>query len=265
MPINAVLAALIGKLNSVDSLVYVDWNSTQEWPEKALESLLMNGILVKASNVQSIECQVCEHRCFKDVIFQTDAAISSTRAFIVCEEPDMQEQIGKIPLQLEQLRQWKTSVQQMARVVAGMLGFNKEIDRNVDQDNIRLGMLKGNKGRCWISLRTDPLILELNGLEMPLQEVLYFDQDNLLIDQDRLDACLNRPSNKGGKRYSPSTDRRESRKLITQAMYQDWKDEYRSLKKKRPGMGDVWFSKQIAKMDIAKNRDSETIRHNMKG
>jgi len=47
-------------------------------------------------------------------------------------------------------------------------------------------------------------------------------------------------------------------------MYKDWNDEYLRLKKEKSGRTDTWCSIQIAKMDIAQDKDSETIRKNMK-
>jgi hypothetical protein len=47
-------------------------------------------------------------------------------------------------------------------------------------------------------------------------------------------------------------------------MYGQWRKAYRELKKKRPNMSDVWYSQQIAKLDIALGRDAETIRKQMK-
>ena len=65
-------------------------------------------------------------------------------------------------------------------------------------------------------------------------------------------------------RYSSSTARREVRKQETEAMREGWRKAYRDLKKKRPNMSGVWYSQQIAKMDIAHRRDAETIRKEMK-
>jgi len=50
---------------------------------------------------------------------------------------------------------------------------------------------------------------------------------------------------------------------LTQAMYQDWKDAYLSLIDEHPNKTDRWYATKIAKMDIAKNKDAETIRKNM--
>ena len=68
----------------------------------------------------------------------------------------------------------------------------------------------------------------------------------------------------GDIRYTPSNARREERKLDTQALYERWQKEYRTLKKRRPDMSEVWYSQQIARTDIAKGRSAGTIKKNMK-
>ncbi len=75
-----------------------------------------------------------------------------------------------------------------------------------------------------------------------------------------IDDLLNRPSLHQNNCYTPSTNKREAKKLETLAMYQDWKDEYLKFKKLHPKQSKTWISLQIAKMDIAKGKDSETIR-----
>ena len=63
---------------------------------------------------------------------------------------------------------------------------------------------------------------------------------------------------------TPSATRREARKNVTQAKYQSWQNEYRSLKKTRPGESDSWYALKISRMDIGKGSSSETIRKHMK-
>jgi hypothetical protein len=70
-------------------------------------------------------------------------------------------------------------------------------------------------------------------------------------------------SGTAGKRRT-STARREVRKMDAKALYASWRREYRALKKSRPDMSDVWYSQQIAKMEIAKGRNPETIRKHMR-
>lgn len=82
--------------------------------------------------------------------------------------------------------------------------------------------------------------------------------DEYLVEQRTVDISV--PS----AQYTRNTARREARKLNTADMHAQWQKEYRALKKKKPNMSDVWYSQQIAKMDIAQGREAETIRKNMK-
>jgi hypothetical protein len=57
---------------------------------------------------------------------------------------------------------------------------------------------------------------------------------------------------------------REARRKSTLTKYKRWQKEYRRLKKSRPKMSDVWYSQQIAKLDVADDRSADTIRKHMK-
>ncbi len=263
MPYNAILSALIDELNDVGRVAYISWKTVQKWPETAQETLSKAGLLTAAPDTSSLECQGCEKGCFMDVIVQANEAESGRRAFIVCDKPDMQSRIGWVPVSMEHLQQWKTSARQVANVIAGLLGLDYKPNHQSDQAVFRLGMLKSSKGRRWVSLKIDPLLLEVNGFDLPVSEVLYFEADQMLIDRPRIDDCLNRAPRNVEKHYSPSTNRREARKRETLTMYQDWRDEYQRLRMKHRGMADTWYARKIEKMDIAKGRDSETIRKQM--
>lgn len=64
--------------------------------------------------------------------------------------------------------------------------------------------------------------------------------------------------------YNPSTLRRESRKLDTQAKYQKLQNAYKKLRGKHPEKSDRWCAIQISKMPIGKEFQQETIRKKMK-
>lgn len=68
------------------------------------------------------------------------------------------------------------------------------------------------------------------------------------------------------KSYKPSNSKREAGKLKTQKMYQTWQKKYRELVKihGHKNMSGEWYSQQIAKLEIAEGRDSDTIRGEMK-
>jgi len=58
--------------------------------------------------------------------------------------------------------------------------------------------------------------------------------------------------------------RREEQRRETQAKYKSSQKEYLSLKKANPDKSDVWYFLRIARMEISRGSNSETIRKHMK-
>jgi hypothetical protein len=264
MTFNDVLLELLDHLHAENIPISVGWNTVQKWPEGALEAFLRLGIIIPAATAKSIECNACENHCFMDVVTVPHNNPALTRVFIVCVDAEMQSQMGRIQVPLIRLQQWQSSVKQFAKVITGFLGLKDKITFSSDQSVIQLGMLKGAKGRRWVSLNCTDLSLEINKHTLLIDEALYFEGKQLFIDHAYINDLLNREPLSQGKTYMPSTIKREARKLETQAMYQDWNDEYLRLNKLHPNNSKTWCSIQIAKMDIAKGKDAETIRHNLK-
>ena len=262
MFLNRILQSFIEGINATKRPVIVSWDEVKLWTPGALEKLVEVGILVPAAKAKSIECHGCERRCFVEIIMHKNKSL--TRAFIVCDDPEMHGKIGRIEIPLVRLQQWQCGVKQFAIVIANLLGIEGKIEHALGQNNVRIGMLKGSKGRRWVSLNTNPLSLEINHYLMLLEEILFFENNQLVIDKACIDDQLNRTSKNIGKIYAPSTNRREESKRNTAAMYKDWNDAYLKLKKDNPDKSDVWCSIQIARMDIAQGKDSKTIRRYMK-
>lgn len=264
MTFNDVLVDLLGNLRLTDHSILIDWDTTQQWPDSALDTFLRLGILSSASSAQSLQCHGCEKHCFMDVISLTDKNPKLTRAFIVCDDPEMQHQIGRVNIPLERLKQWQCSIQQLAEVIANLLGLEDKITVNSNQHHIKLGMLKAGKGRRWITLNISDLSLAINTYTKPVDELLYFEDEQLLIDLDSINDLLNREPITKDKIYIPSSDNREKKKLETQAMYEDWNDAYFQLQKDYPNQSKSSCATKIAKMSIAQGRDAGTIRRNLK-
>ncbi len=263
MTFNDVLKELLGYLRATDHPVLIGWDAMQQWPKNALDKLLQAGMLTVASSAQSIECHACEKHCFMDVVTHTNTKDVSTRAFIVCEDADMQSQIGRVRISLERLQQWQSSTKQLSQVIADLLRLKDKITCQPEQPHIRIGMLKSPKGRRWITLNTSDLTLEINQHSIQIDELLYFENEKLVLDDARINDLLNRESLRKGKQYTPSTDKREARKLETQAMHQDWNDEYLRLKIQSPNGTKTSCAYKISKMDIAKDKSAGTIRKNL--
>ena len=257
---NQALAALIDHVSASALQVSISWDEVQRWQDGVLEQVLVDGLLSRDVNAQSLECVGCEHRCFMPVYQSEDRQ----RAFIVCDHTDMQTHMGRVNVAIERLQQWQASSKQFAVVIARLLGIDAKPTYQKSSASYRLGMLKSSGGRRWVSMATIPLTLDINQNSVPLVELIYFSEGALAIDRARIDALLNSPAGDTGKSYTPDISRREARKNATQARYQDWNDEYLSLKQKHPGKPDTWYSVRIAKLPIAQGKGSETIRKNMK-
>lgn len=261
MDYSQVLTALIAHVEASDKPVNFGWDEAQEWKKDVLEGFVAAGLLTKDVDARSLQCLGCEHHCFVDVLLAND---DSERAFIVCDHPDMQNQMGRINVPTERLQQWQASSKHLAIIVSSLLGFKTKPDYKNETASFKLGMLKGKNGRRWVWLQTKPLSLEINRHTVPLDDLLYFEAGELLIDEAKINLLVNAAPKDTSKTYASSVSKQEMRKLATQAMYQDWNDEYQQLKKKHQNKSDSWCSIQIAKLAIAQGKDSETIRKNMK-
>jgi hypothetical protein len=105
-----------------------------------------------------------------------------------------------------------------------------------------IGMARGNEQRQMLCLRVGGQLTVVAGNKSkPLTELIEFDAGKFSIDTGAIRQLIDSVATGA---YTPSIDRREERKLETQAMYEDWRKAYRELKKQRRNMSDVWYSRQ---------------------
>ena len=131
----------------------------------------------------------------------------------------------------------------------------------------------GLPGDGVIVVRTDALRAFVLSLDQQLETVDLAGADPIEKPADPAQPTKRQASDKHlpGRTYTAetkkdrgSTVRRDARKLDTQAMYKQWQKAYLKTMKERPNMSDIWYSRHIAKMEIAKKRNAETIRKHMK-
>lgn len=254
------LTALIAHVDGSDKPVLIGWDEVSQWPEGLLKQFIKLGLVEKDVSTKSLTCLGCEHHCAMDVLLTEDAK----RAFIVCDHADMQSHMGRIAVPLERLQQWQLSTKKIAAYIAGTLGLDAKPTYSKETASYKLGMLKGKDGRRLVTLFEQPLRLEIAGHVRPLEDILFFDGDTLALDLDRVQSMLALKPANVGKAYTPNTNKQEARKTATQAMYQNWRDEYQVLLRKNPNKSEEWYSNQIAKMKIAQGRSAGTIVKNMK-
>ncbi len=263
MSLSDALMNLVAAVEAGGGSAVLGFDEVQQWGQGVAGQLVDDGLLKPYSPAQSLVCHGCEERCFSDVVVQPMAS-SVTRAFIICEVPHMREQMGRVPVQVERLQQWRSTTSLLAAFLADKLGLEYSGEVTNDSQPKRLGMIKGQHGRRWVSLMAVPLSLELNQQTVPLIELLFTEAGVVALDMPRIQAMLKTDVPAAGKLYTSNLDRREAAKAQTQAMYQDWQDAYEVLLVKHPHMGKAWYSQQIAKLSVAQGRDSETIRKRIK-
>lgn len=257
----AVFESLLNQVSlNAESTSILTYDDTQEWQAGVLVSFLQYGLLRKKAKAKSLTCIACEYRCVQPIVFSED----KQRAFIVCDVPEKQADMGRVFVSNDRLQQWQTSLIDVAKTIHKLMCFDTEIKDNSTGQTLQLGMLNGKHGRHWLILNKANFELELNNAEVAINDFLYFESDILCFDQHWLNTQLKQKPRSTGKRYQSSTDNREIGKANTQAMYQDWNDEYVKLSKTNPDKRDSWIAGQIAKRPIGKGRSIDTIRKNMK-
>lgn len=129
---------------------------------------------------------------------------------------------------------------------------------------LELGLVKGGKRFQMLCLHTDDeLALVAGSNSIPLVDAIQLIDGALSLDVDLIRQLVDSAAT-GDTRYTPNKARQEVRKLETAAMHEQWRKEYRALKKNNPKMSDTRCSQKIAKMECAQGREAETIRKNMK-
>jgi hypothetical protein len=240
----------------------IAWEQARHWPEGLLDALLKASLLKQATPATTVECTGCYEHCFMPVHVLPVHNGQPGRAFIAC---DRRDDMGRVKIPFERLQQWQLSQVQLARWLSLELGFKTKPVGDNSSRVFKLGSLQGKKRLGVLELDfADGVLLKAAGHSLPLFEAIAFDSDLPKVDRNTVLSMVDlQPSPEPSERYQPSIARREARKLDTQAMYKSWQKEYRKLKRTKPNKSDVWYSQQIAKMEIALGRDTETIRKQM--
>ncbi|PHR95111.1 MAG: hypothetical protein COA68_17635 [Oceanobacter sp.] len=266
MHVDQVLLLLLNSLSLKSHKLVLSWYSVNLWQEQAFTLMLANKLITPVSKAKTIQCRYCEKNCTLDVI--PHSYPNKTRYYAVCEEPIMHEQVGRMTIPPEQLKQWQITIKQLAVLIAELLGLSSDISYKADQKSISLGALSSKAGRKSVVLNVEPLTLVVNQSILPINELLYFDlnsSNKLMLDKAKIDHAINIKQPPTAKNYSPNIDKKELRKAKTQAMYQSWQEEYEKLKRENPNKPNQpkktkgWYAYKISKMPIAQGGSAANI------
>jgi hypothetical protein len=185
---------------------------------------------------------------------------NGSAAFVLCDKRD---DINRVRVPVEQLRQWKCGAEAVGVFVAQCLGLQAGGPRTIGDRLWELGLVRGTKRSQMICLRANGVLdLVVGRKQVPLADLVQFEDEGYSIDATIIRQFADSAST-GDSRYTPSNARREARKLATKDLHESWKKAYRELKRRRPEMSGVWYSQQIAKQTLSGGRRAETIRKHM--
>lgn len=183
-------------------------------------------------------------------------------SFTVCDKRD---DINRVPVSADRLRQWRCGIEAVGAFVAQSLGLRAGGQHKTESGLWELGLAMGRRRSQMVCLRANGTLEIVAGQNaVPLTELVRIGAQGFSIDAEAIRQLVD-AATAGDLRYTPSVARSEARKLKTQALHESWRKEYRALKKRsHAGMSDVWYSQRIARMDIAQGKSAETIRKHLK-
>lgn len=257
----ATLIELLGRVGaSQGAAVLVNDDELSLWPSAAVAAMKTQRLLTKARPASSAICPGCERDCVMPVHVLPAEGKRPVRAFVVC---DKRSDINRVAIPLTNLNQWQCSADAVCGFVAASLGVRRSDKQSSSAGLFEIGVSTGDKRSQMLCLQANgALALVAGSNPLPLVEVVEYHDGAYSLDGGMVRQLVDAATT-ADNRYTPSNAKREASKLDTQAMYASWQKEYRALKKKRPKMSDVWYSKQIEKMDIANRRNFSTIKKHM--
>jgi hypothetical protein len=155
-----------------------------QWPESALEGLIKSGLLGSTEPAQVIDCDGCERNCFMPVYVRPAEGNRPARAFISCDKP---EDVGRVPVELGRLAQWRITGGMLAGTMARLLGFTHPPHEDSVGKRWTLGRLKGKEYKGEVTLAVDGCVmLTIADQSIPLVHVLTLNRRGLKADKDVL-------------------------------------------------------------------------------
>ncbi len=258
-PLDALQELLERVEASRGATVLVSEEELSRWPVETVRALQSHKLLVRASPATTVVCPGCEEQCTMPTHIVPGGKGYSV-SFVVCDKRD---DINRVPISQERVRQWQCCTEAVGVFVAQSLGLRPESQRKTGDGLWELGIVTGKKRSQMLCLRASRnLELVAGNNSIPLVELVRSEKKGYSVDWEAIRKLVDTATT-GDRRYTPGNARREARKLETHSLHESWQKEYRALKKRRPEMSDVWYAQQIAKLDIGTGRSAETIRKHM--
>jgi hypothetical protein len=110
--VDEFLQQLAERLKVYDAEI-ITADETADWPTGKLDELVETGVLAEIQHSKGVVCNECEENCFIEPDIRTIPDTSEASGVFVCtRNPD----IGRIKVDLDQLRQWRISTQKLSEL-----------------------------------------------------------------------------------------------------------------------------------------------------
>jgi len=259
-PLETLLELLDRVGASRDAAGLVSEEELSRWPAEAVRGLKAQKLLARASPAVSVVCPGCEQECVMPV-HTVSAGKGKAASFVVCDKRD---DINRVEVPAARMRQWRCGAEAVGAFVSKSLSLRPESQQKAGTGLWELGVTMGKKRSQMVCLRANEVLeLVVGQNAVPMAELVRFGADSYSVNCEKIRQLVDMATT-GDSRYTPSNARSEARKLETQALHERWRKERRTLKQRRSGMSDKWYSQQIAKTDAAEGRSAETIRKHLK-
>lgn len=256
-----VVEALLGRVaGSEDGVAWFTEFEMEQWPQSIVQALKAQQLIKRGRDAKTAACDGCEEVCVLPVNSVQNSA-GETISFMLCSA---RSDINRLVVDRSKLRQWRGSADRLCDFMAENLSVYRSSAKQRNESLYPVGLFSGEKRSQMLMVRLGTLLeLTAGNQSLPLIELIDFEDGKFRVNRIMVAQLVDHVTTVD-ERYTPSVTRREARKLETAAMYKQWQKEYRALKRSKPHMSDVWYSKQIAKMECACGRSDGTIIKKMK-
>ena len=257
-----VMEILLGSVaSSGDGAAWFTAHEMQQWPLEAVLALKAQQLLKRSRDAGMALCDGCEEACVLPVQSVRNSSGEAV-SFLLCT---LRSDTNRVTVDSSRLRQWRGSVERLCDFVAADLGINRSSTSQEDASLYPIGLFHGEQRGQMLLLRLDtPLMLVAGDQSLPFSELIIFEGDRYRINRDLVTQLVDRVTT-GDERHTPSTVRREARKLKTQERNERWQKAYRNMKRENPTQTDSWIANKIARdQKLSEGKSAETIRKQMK-
>jgi hypothetical protein len=224
-----------------------------QWPESALEALIKSGLLERAEPAQVIECDGCERNCFMPVYVRPAEGDRPARAFISCDKP---EDVGRLPVELGRLAQWRITGGMLAGAVARLLGFTKPPHEDSVGKRWTLGRLKGKeyKGEVKLSIEGG-VALMVASQNIPLVHTLTLNGRGLKADKGAVLRLVEGATRQPAAGVGSVAWRRQTAKAAANARH----NQPGGSRDKQRRIREIWATGKYSSRDICAEKECAAL------